>query len=337
MVEIKGLIGQVASGATLSREAAYEAFDSMMSGEVTPSQIGALLMGLRMRGETVDEITGAVTAMRAKMLTVDAPDDAVDVVGTGGDASGSYNISTCAAFIVAGAGVPVAKHGNRALSSRSGAADVLTALGVKIDIPPETIGACIRTAGIGFMFAPAHHPAMKHVGPTRVELGTRTIFNLLGPLSNPAGVKRQMVGVFSRQWVEPLAHVLKNLGSIRAFVVHGSDGLDEITTSGPTAVASLEHGAVTTFEIVPEALGIAHARPDALRGGDADANATALMAVLRGRKDPYRDVAMLNAAAALVVADKVKTLADGLKLAAHTIDSGEAEAALDRLIAVSNG
>src|SRR5713226_1108521 len=205
MVEIKGLIGQVASGATLSREMAYEAFDSMMSGEVTPSQIGALLMGLRMRGETVDEITGAVTAMRAKMLTVDAPGDAVDVVGTGGDASGSYNIST-------GAGAPVAKHGNRALSSRSGAADVLTALGVKIDIPPETISACIRDAGIGFMFAPAHHPAMKHVGPTRVELGTRTIFNLLGPLSNPAGVRRQMVGVFSRQWVEPIAHVLKNLG-----------------------------------------------------------------------------------------------------------------------------
>ncbi len=337
MVEIKGLIGHVASGATLSRETAYEAFDSMMSGEVTPSQIGALLMGLRMRGETVDEITGAVTAMRAKMLTVDAPDNAVDVVGTGGDASGSYNISTCAAFIVAGAGVPVAKHGNRALSSRSGAADVLTALGVKIDIPPEMISACITTAGIGFMFAPAHHPAMKHVGPTRVELGTRTIFNLLGPLSNPAGVKRQMVGVFSRQWVEPLAHVLKNLGSIRAFVVHGSDGLDEITTSGPTAVASLERDAVTTFEIVPEDLGIARARPDALRGGDADANAAALMAVLQGRKGPYRDVAVLNAAAALVVADKVKTLADGIKLAAHTIDSGEAEAALGRLIAVSNG
>jgi anthranilate phosphoribosyltransferase len=337
MVEIKGLIGQVASGATLSREMAYEAFDSMMSGEVTPSQIGALLMGMRMRGETVDEITGAVTAMRAKMLTVDAPNDAVDVVGTGGDASGSYNISTCAAFIVAGAGVPVAKHGNRALSSRSGAADVLTALGVKIDIPPETISACIRSAGIGFMFAPAHHPAMKHVGPTRVELGTRTIFNLLGPLSNPAGVKRQMVGVFSRQWVEPLAHVLRNLGSIRAFVVHGSDGLDEITTSGPTAVASLEHGAVTTFEIVPEDLGIARATPDALRGGDADANAAALMGVLQGRKGPYRDVAVLNAAAALVVADKVKTLADGLKLAGRAIDSGEAEGALDRLIAVSNG
>jgi anthranilate phosphoribosyltransferase len=308
----------------------------MMSGEVTPSQIGALLMGLRMRGETVDEITGAVTAMRAKMLTVDAPVDAVDVVGTGGDASGSYNISTCAAFIVAGAGTPVAKHGNRALSSRSGAADVLTALGVKIDIPPETISACIRNAGIGFMFAPSHHPAMKHVGPTRVELGTRTIFNLLGPLSNPAGVKRQMVGVFSRQWVEPLAHVLKNLGSLQAWVVHGSDGLDEITTSGPTAVAALQNGAVTTFEITPEDVGLARVKPEALKGGDAEANAAALKAVLKGEKGAYRDIAVLNAAAALVVAGKAATLADGVKLAAHTVDSGAAMAALERLIAVSN-
>jgi len=337
MVEIKALIGQVASGATLSREMAYEAFDSMMSGEVTPSQIGALLMGLRVRGETVDEITGAVTAMRAKMLTVDAPDNALDVVGTGGDASGSFNISTCAAFIVAGAGVPVAKHGNRALSSQSGSADVLAALGVKIDIPPETISDCIKVAGIGFMFAPAHHPAMKHVGPTRVELGTRTIFNLLGPLSNPARVTRQMVGVFSRQWVEPLAHVLKNLGSDRAYVVHGSDGLDEITTAGPTAVAALENGTVRTFEIVPENVGIARVKPEALRGGDAEANAAALRAVLEGRKSPYRDVAAINAAAALVVAAKAKTLADGMKLAQHAIDSGEAEGRLGRLIAVSNG
>ncbi len=219
----------------------------MMSGEATPSQMGGLLMALRVRGETVDEITGAVTAMREKMLRVTAPPDAIDVVGTGGDASGSYNISTCAAFIVAGAGVPVAKHGNRALSSRSGAADVLGALGVKIELTPDGVARCIQEAGIGFMFAPAHHPAMKNVGPTRVELGTRTIFNLLGPLSNPAGVKRQMVGVFSRQWVEPLAQVLKNLGSESVWVVHGSDGLDEITTAGPTYVAALENGAVRTL------------------------------------------------------------------------------------------
>src|SRR5580693_6513615 len=295
MVEIKALIGQIASGAVLSRETAFAAFDSMMSGEVTPSQIGGLLMGLRVRGETVDEITGAVAAMRAKMLPVIAPENAIDVVGTGGDASGTYNISTCAAFIVAGAGVPVAKHGNRALSSRSGAADVLAALGVRIDLGPEAISACIRQAGIGFMFAPAHHPAMKHVGPTRVELGTRTIFNLLGPLSNPAGVRRQMVGVFSRQWVEPLAQVLKNLGSERAYVVHGSDGLDEITTTGTTAVAALENGAVRCFEIAPEDVGLPRARPEALRGGDADANAGALKAVLEGTKGPYRDIAVLNA------------------------------------------
>jgi anthranilate phosphoribosyltransferase len=235
MDDFKTLISKVATGAELTVQESASAFDRMMSGEATPSQMGALLMGLRVRGETVDEITGAVTTMRAKMLPVTAPHDAIDVVGTGGDASGSYNISTCAAFIVAGAGVPVAKHGNRALSSRSGAADVLGALGVRIDIGPEAIARCISEAGIGFMFAPLHHPAMKHVGPTRVELGTRTIFNLLGPLSNPAGVKRQMVGVFSRHWVEPLAKVLGRLGSERAMVVHGSDGLDEITTAGPQA------------------------------------------------------------------------------------------------------
>jgi anthranilate phosphoribosyltransferase len=336
MDEFKTLIGKVATGATLTREEAAGAFDRMMSGEATPSQMGGLLMGLRMRGETVDEITGAVTTMRAKMLKVEAPAGAIDVVGTGGDASGSYNISTCAAFIVAGAGIPVAKHGNRALSSRSGAADVLGALGVKIDLGPEAISRCIEEAGIGFMFAPAHHPAMKHVGPTRIELGTRTIFNLLGPLSNPAGVKRQMVGVFSRQWVEPLAHVLKNLGSERAYVVHGSDGLDEITTSGPTSVAALENGKVTTFEIKPEDFGFAKARPEDLRGGDAEANASAVMDVLRGKKGAFRDVAILNAAAAIVVAGKAKDLNEGIAAAAKSVDSAEAEGRLDRLIAVSN-
>src|SRR5437588_2083054 len=335
--ELKGLIAKAATGATLSREEAARGFDTMMSGEATPSQMGALLMALRVRGETVEEITGAVTAMREKMLRVAAPLDAIDVVGTGGDASGSYNISTCAAFIVAGAGVPVAKHGNRALSSRSGAADVLGALGVRIDIAPDAISRCIKEAGIGFMFAPAHHPAMKHVGPTRVELATRTIFNLLGPLSNPAGVKRQIIGVFSRQWVEPLAKVLKNLGSERAFVVHGSDGLDEITTSGPTAVAMLENGKVTTFEIKPEDVGLSPSKPEQLRGGDAESNAAALMEVLKGKKGPFRDVALLNAAAAIVVAGKAKDLKEGVAIATKSVDSAEAEGRLDRLIAVSNG
>lgn len=336
MDDLKAIIAKAATGAALTREEATQAFDRMMSGEATPSQMGGLLMALRVRGETVEEITGAVQTMRAKMLTVEAPPGAVDVVGTGGDASGSYNISTCAAFIVAGAGVPVAKHGNRALSSRSGAADVLSALGVKIDLAPIDISRCIKEAGIGFMFAPAHHPAMKNVGPTRVELGTRTIFNLLGPLSNPAGVKRQMVGVFSKQWVEPVANVLKNLGSERAYVVHGSDGLDEITTSGPTAVAALEGGRVRTFEITPEQVGLARCKPEALRGGDADANAEALKGVLQGHNGSYRDVAIFNAAAALLVAGRAKDLNEGVVLARKSIDSGEAEGSLDRLIAVSN-
>ena len=334
--DFKALIAKAATGASLSREEASRGFDRMMSGEATPSQMGGLLMALRVRGETVEEITGAVTAMRDKMLRVTAPPDAIDVVGTGGDASGSYNISTCAALIVAGAGVPVAKHGNRALSSRSGAADVLAALGVKIELTPDQVGRCIREAGIGFMFAPAHHPAMKNVGPTRVELGTRTIFNLLGPLSNPAGVKRQMVGVFSRQWIEPLAQVLKNLGSESAWVVHGSDGLDEITITGPTYVAALENGAVRSFEIAPEAVGLTRAKPEALRGGDANENARALRDVLKGKHGAFRDVAILNAAAGLIVAERAKDLKHGVALAIQAVDSGEAHGRLDRLIAVSN-
>jgi len=335
--DFKALIAKAATGASLSREEAARGFDRMMSGEATPSQMGGLLMALRVRGETVEEITGAVTVMREKMLRVAAPPDAIDVVGTGGDASGSYNISTCAAFIVAGAGVPVAKHGNRALSSRSGSADVLAALGVKIELAPDAVGRCISEAGIGFMFAPAHHPAMKNVGPTRVELGTRTIFNLLGPLSNPAGVKRQMVGVFSRQWVEPLANVLKNLGSESAWVVHGSDGLDEVTSAGPTHVAALENGTVRNFEIAPEDVGVARAMPEMLRGGDAEENARALLDVLRGKQGAFRDVALMNAAAGLIVAGRAKDLKQGFALAAKSIDSGEAEGRLDRLIAVSNG
>jgi anthranilate phosphoribosyltransferase len=334
--DFKALIGKVAVGSSLTREEAAHAFDRMMSGEATPSQMGGLLMALRVRGETVDELTGAVSTMRSKMQKVAAPPDAIDVVGTGGDASGSYNVSTCASLIVAGAGVPVAKHGNRALSSKSGAADVLGALGVKIELRPDEITRCIYEAGIGFMFAPSHHPATKNVAPTRVELGTRTIFNLLGPLSNPAGVKRQMIGVFSRQWIEPMAQVLQNLGSERVWVAHGSDGLDEITTSGPTHVAALENGKVRTFEISPEDVGLARAKPEQLRGGDAETNAAALMAVLKGTKGPFRDIAVLNAAAALVVAGRAKDLKEGAALAVKSIDSGEAEGRLDRLIAVSN-
>jgi anthranilate phosphoribosyltransferase len=335
MADLKTHIGKVASGTPLSQAEAEEAFGIMMSGEATPSQIGGFLMALRVRGETVDEIAGAVAAMRAKMLPVTAPADAVDIVGTGGDQSGSYNVSTCSAFVVAGAGVPVAKHGNRALSSKSGAADTLAALGINIEAGPDLISDCIHETGLGFMFAPSHHSAMRHVGPSRVELGTRTIFNLLGPLSNPAGVKRQLVGVFARQWVEPLAEVLKELGSESVWVVHG-DGLDEMTTSGTTHVAALENGEIRTFEITPESVGLRRADPQELKGGDAVHNAEALRGVLEGTKGAFRDITLLNSGAALVIAGKAANLEDGIALAAHSIDSGAANTVLRKLVAVSN-
>lgn len=336
MDDFRSLIAKVATGAALTREESASAFDAMMSGEATPSQMGGLLMALRVRGETVDEITGAVSAMRAKMLRVTAPADAVDVVGTGGDGSGSVNVSSCASFIVAACGVPVAKHGNRALSSRSGAADVLAALGININLTPEQVGKCVAEAGIGFMFAPTHHPAMKNVGPTRVELATRTIFNLLGPLSNPAGVTRQMVGVFSRQWVTPLAEVLKNLGAKHVWVVHGSDGLDEITLTGPTFVAELKDGAIRSFEVSPDEAGLPRAEAGALKGGDAQANAASLAAVLDGAPGAFRDVALLNAAAALIVAGKASDLKTGVAMGTHALDSGAANAKLQQLIMTSN-
>ncbi len=336
MPDLKPIIGKVASGQPLSRAEAEEAFGVIMSGEATPVQIGSFLTGLRLRGETVDEIAGAVATMRAKMLRVEAPEGAIDVVGTGGDATGSYNISTASAFVVAGAGVPVAKHGNRALSSKSGAADTLTALGVKIDLGPEDIGRCIREAGIGFMFAPAHHSAMKHVGPARAELGFRTVFNLIGPLSNPASVRRYLLGVFSPDWVEPLANVLGSLGAERAWVVHGAGGFDEISPSGETRVAALEDGKVTVFTVTPADAGLSPSPAESIRGGDAAHNAEALRAVLAGGRSAYRDTVLLNAGAALVVAGRAPNLAEGARLAADAIDSGRASDKLDLLVAVSN-
>ena len=333
---MKPFLQKLASGQPLQRAEAEEAFGIIMSGEATPSQIGGFLMALRLRGETTPEIAGAVATMRAKMTKVEAPDNAMDIVGTGGDSSGSYNVSTATAFVVAGCGIPVAKHGNRALTSRSGAADTLAALGVNLELDPAGISRCIREAGIGFMFAPAHHSAMRHVGPTRVELGTRTIFNLLGPLSNPAGVKRQLLGVFAPEWVEPLAHVLKDLGCEAAWVVHG-DGLDEMTLTGATNIAELKDGVVRTFEITPEDAGLSRVDGAALKGGDAEHNAGALRALLDGTPGAYRDITLLNAAAALIIAGKADTLKDGVALAAQSIDSGKAKAALDRLVAVSNG
>ncbi|HET7411524.1 MAG TPA: anthranilate phosphoribosyltransferase [Pararhizobium sp.] len=335
MADMKSAIAKVAAGEALSREEARVAFDIMMSGDATPSQIGGFLMALRVRGETVDEIVGAVSSMRSRMVPVVAPEGAMDIVGTGGDGSGSYNVSTCTAFVVAGCGVPVAKHGNRALSSKAGTADALSALGVNLELAPDGIAACIREAGIGFMFAPAHHSAMRHVGPSRVELATRTIFNLLGPLANPAGVKRQLLGVFSPQWLEPLAEVLRDLGSETVWVVHG-DGLDEMTTAGITRVAILENGTIRSVEIDACDLGFDRVTMADLRGGDGHHNAAALRAVLTGAKNPYRDITLLNAAASLVIAGKAEALAEGVDMAARSIDNGAALAVLEKLVAVSN-
>ena len=336
MDAFKPYLAKVATGARLSADEARAAFDDMLSGEVTPSQMGAFLMALRVRGETVEEITGAVTAMRAKMLRVNAPEGAIDIVGTGGDGHGSYNVSTVSALIVAGCGVPVAKHGNRAASSRSGASDVLTALGVKIGISADAVAACVREAHVGFMMAQTHHAAMRHVGATRVELGTRTIFNILGPLSNPAGVKRQLLGVFSREWLVSMAETLRTLGSERVWLVHGSDGLDEMTTTGVTHVVELKDGNIHAFDITPEDAGLKRATLADLKGGDPSHNAAALTAVLDGAHGPYRDIAILNSAAALIVAGKAGNLKEGAALAAQSIDEGRARAALARLVAVSN-
>ena len=335
MSDLKPLIAKAADGKPLTRAEAMTAFNVMMSGEATPAQIAGLLMALRVRGETVDEITGAVSVMRDKMLRVEAPADAIDIVGTGGDASGSYNISTCAAFVAAGCGLTVAKHGNRALSSRSGAADVLMALGVNIDLGPDKISQCIREAGLGFMFAPHHHASMKYVGPSRVELGTRTIFNLLGPLSNPAGVKRQITGVFSKAWVEPLAHVLKNLGSDACWICHGEGGFDEIVPSGTTLIAELKDGAVTHFEVTPEHLGITRRKVSDLKGADAAHNAEALRAVLAGQPSAFADAAVMTVAAALKMAGMEPDLKRGVARARDAIAAGAARQALDRLVEVS--
>lgn len=337
MTTFKEFIAKVADGQTLTPDEARQAFDVILSGSATPSQLGGFLMALRVRGESTAEVTGAVATMRSKMLTVDAPADAIDIVGTGGDSSGSYNISTCTAIVVAGCGVPVAKHGNRSLSSKSGAAEALSELGVNIDIAPQKISDCIRKAGIGFMFAPLHHAAMKHVGPTRMELGTRTIFNLLGPLSNPAGVKRQMVGVFAKKWLGPVAHSLKELGSEKAWIVHGSDGMDEITTTGPTHVCELRDGSVNTFDISPQDAGLPTARAEDLKGGLPAGNARALREVLAGARNAYRDIVLFNSAASLMVADKARDLKEGVEMAAASIDDGTSADTLEKLVAASNG
>jgi anthranilate phosphoribosyltransferase len=334
--QLKPLLAMVADGKSLNEEEAERAFEIIMTGNASPSQIGAFLMALRVRGETVEEITAAARIMRAKATPIQAPDNAMDVVGTGGDGSGSLNVSTGAALVVAGCGIPVAKHGNRALSSRAGAADVLTSLGVNIDCDMSLIEKSIREAGIGFMMAPRHHSATRHVAGPRMELATRTIFNILGPLSNPAGVKRLMVGVFARQWVEPLAQVLGKLGAEKAWVVHGSDGLDELTTTGPSTVAALEGGSVKTFEVAPEDAGLAIAKPADLLGGDGDYNAKAMSAMLAGEKSAFRDIVIFSAAAALIVADRASDLKEGATMAAAAIDDGKARGALETMVRITN-
>jgi len=334
--KLKSLIQKVSTGAHLEQEEARTALDLMTQGLATQAQMGAFLMALRVRGETVEELTGAAELMRSKMLRVAAPAGAVDIVGTGGDAHGTFNVSTCASLVAAGAGLKIAKHGNRSVSSISGASDVLSALGVKLDVAPGVVERAIAEAGVGFMWAPMHHPAMKHWAPVRAELGIRTIFNLLGPISNPAGVKRQVIGVFSWQWVEPIAHVLRNLGAEHVWVVHGHDGLDEMTTTGATDVAELKGGEIRVFEVTPADAGLAPAKLSDLKGGDAKTNAAAITAVLAGVKGPFHDIVLLNAAAALIVGGLAANLTDGVALAAHSIESGAARNALERLVAVSN-
>jgi anthranilate phosphoribosyltransferase len=336
MDKIKALLGRVADGHALTVDEARTGFEALMSGNATPAQVGGFLMALRVRGETIDEITGAAGVMRAKAAKIAAPANAIDIVGTGGDAIGTWNVSTAASLVVAACGVPVAKHGNRALSSRSGAADVLTVLGVNTEAEFAAIEQAIGEAGIGFMMAPRHHAAMRNVAGPRVELATRTIFNLLGPLSNPALVTRQLVGVFAERWIEPLATTLGNLGSTHAWVVHGSDGMDEITTTGPTAVAELRDGVVRRFVIAPEDAELPRAALQDLKGGTPAENGAAIMALLGGKPGPFRDIVLLNAAAALIVAGAATRLTEGAQRAAQAIDSGAAMTTLSRLIAITN-
>jgi len=336
VTDLKALLGVAATGRPLDGTQAEAAFDIIMSGNATPAQMGGLLMALRVRGETVEEIVGAAKVMRSKMLPIEAPPGAIDTCGTGGDAKGTYNVSTGCALVTAACGVPVAKHGNRALTSKSGAADVLVALGVNIEADMRLVRKALWEAGICFLMAPRHHSAMRHVGPTRVELGTRTIFNLLGPLSNPAKVRRQFLGVFSPDWVEPLAHVLKELGHERAWVVHGADGLDELSTTGPSMVAELNEGAVRTFEVNPEDAGLPRAALDDLRGGDAERNAHVLRAMLDGEHGPFRDIVLYGTAAALMIAGKVDDLRAGVAMATTAVDEGRARHTLARLVAITN-
>ena len=336
MSAFRPFLATAMSGRALSADEMRAAMGVVLDGEASDIELAGFLAALRARGETVEEIAAAAEAMRSRAVAVDAPDDAIDTAGTGGDGAGTFNISTAAALIIAGAGVPVAKHGNKAASSKSGSSEVLEALGVKLDIPPELISQCIREAKIGFMFAVRHHGATKHAATARKALGVRTMFNVLGPLSNPAGAKRQLLGVFSRDLVRPIAEVLPRLGVEAAWVVHGDDGLDELTTTTDTYVAELRDGSVNEFKISPPDAGLPMATADDLKGGDPVQNAEAIRRLLDGEKGPYRDIAALNAAAALVISDVAENIVDGVSQAERAIDSGAAGDALSKLIEISN-
>lgn len=330
--DFRGLLAKVGNGEPLGIDEAERAFDIMTSGDATPAQMGAFLMGLKVRGETAEELAGGARALRTKVLRVKAPDGTIDIVGTGGDHHGTYNVSTCSALVVAGAGVPVAKHGNRAFTSKSGAADVLGALGINLDLPIETLEQALVEAKVCFLMAPRHHSAMRNVAGPRVELApSRTIFNLLGPMSNPALVKRQLVGVFDRRWLRPVAEALGQLGLERALVVHGQDGMDELTTTTTSWAASLDNGKVSEIEIAPEDIGVKRASLADLKGGDPEHNAEAIHKVLAGEKNAFRDIVVLNSAAAIMVAGKARDLKEGAALAVAAIDSGKAKDALETL------
>lgn len=332
---LKPLIGTAATRPLTVAEA-ETAFAALFEGEATPAQMGGFLMALRTRGETVDEYAAAASVMRAKCHKVQAPAGAMDIVGTGGDGKGTLNISTATAFVVAGAGVVVAKHGNRNLSSKSGAADALTEMGLNVMIGPEAVERCLAEAGIGFMMAPMHHPAMRHVGPVRTELGTRTIFNILGPLTNPAGVKRQLTGAFTAALLRPMAETLQRLGSEKAWLVHGGDGTDELSIAAPSQVAALEAGGIREFSVHPEDAGLPVHPFESIIGGTPAENGAAFRRLLEGETGAYRDAVLLNSAAALVVADRAATLPEGVEIARESIDSGRALQKVEALVALTN-
>lgn len=320
----------------LTRQEAEQAFEILFDGEATPAQMGGFLMTLRVRGETVDEYAAAASVMRSKCHAVRAPKGAMDIVGTGGDGKGTLNISTATAFVVAGAGVVVAKHGNRNLSSKSGAADALTEMGLNVMVEPKVVEACLHEAGIGFMMAPMHHPAIRHVMPARQELGTRTIFNILGPLTNPAGVTRQLTGAFSPALIRPMAETLLVLGSEKAWLVHGGDGTDELSIAAPSQVAALENGSVREFEVHPEDAGLPVHPFSAIIGGTPSENGAAFRRLLEGETGAYRDAVLFNAAAALIVADRAASLAEGVEIARESIDGGAALAKVEALVSLTN-